>query len=254
MSIAGLGRKISQLRDVGVNGAIAYVSNYLNTIENSFHRRRIHQLRAEASDLETILADVLDTSNDAVREATRAYDSTVGALGDFCSRPATADDTLTRVQYGIVRLARPDRVLETGVWWGVSSAVMLTALHENGCGHLYSVDMPPMDPERRVEIGAAVPAELRSRWTLRLGPSATVLPAMCAELGSIDVFVHDSSHTYRCMRIEFETTWPSLRTGGLLIADDIHSNDAFLEFVESVGRQPWILPRRKSGYIGLVKK
>ena len=40
----------------------------------------------------------------------------------------------------------------------------------------------------------------------------------------------------------------------LLIADDVHTNDAFLEFVEAVGSQAWVLPRRKGGYIGLIKK
>jgi predicted O-methyltransferase YrrM len=254
MNIKSLGRKVGQAWEIGLDGAIAYVSNGINKVENSFRRRRVHELRADPSEVEDAVAAAIGVSNDAVRETTRAYDAVVERLIEFFSRPATADDTLTRVQYEVMRLVRPDRVLETGVWWGVSSAVILAALDENDRGHLYSIDMPPLDPKVRVEIGAAVPPELRSRWTLRLGPSRRILPELCAEMGSIDVFVHDSDHTYRCMRMEFKTVWPYLRPGGFLIADDVHTNDAFLEFVEAVGRPACVLPRRKGGYIGLIKK
>ncbi len=40
----------------------------------------------------------------------------------------------------------------------------------------------------------------------------------------MDLFLHDSLHTTRNMRREFETVWPSLRAGGLLLADDVERN------------------------------
>lgn len=48
-------------------------------------------------------------------------------------------------------------------------------------------------------------------------------------LGQIDLFLHDSLHTQEHMRFEFEEAWAALRPGGLLIADDIQGNRAFLE-------------------------
>jgi hypothetical protein len=254
MNIKSLGRKIGQMREIGLDGTIAYVSNYVNKVENSFRQHRVHQLKDHAGEVAAAIGAAMDVPVAAVDALAPGYDAVMAAVANFSKRPGTADDTLTRVQYEILRLGRPDRVLETGVWWGVSSAVMLAALRENGRGRLYSVDMPPLDPKVRVDLGAAVSPDLRSQWTLKLGPSRKVLPEACAEMGVIDVFAHDSDHTYRCMRMEFQTVWPFLRTGGLLIADDVHTNDAFLDFAETVEGQAWVLPRKKGGYIGLIRK
>ena len=46
---------------------------------------------------------------------------------------------------------------------------------------------------------------------------------------TVDLFVHDSLHTRRNMRREFDTVWPCLRRGGVLLADDVERNRAFGE-------------------------
>jgi predicted O-methyltransferase YrrM len=56
-----------------------------------------------------------------------------------------------------------------------------------------------------------------------------------AELGNIGVFIHDSLHTYEHMRWEFETAYPYLRTGGLLLSDDALWNGSFQDFVREAG-------------------
>ena len=48
---------------------------------------------------------------------------------------------------------------------------------------------------------------------------------------SIDMFLHDSSHSYRHMLWEFRAFWPRLRDSGLLVSHDVHMNAAFPEFV-----------------------
>jgi predicted O-methyltransferase YrrM len=48
---------------------------------------------------------------------------------------------------------------------------------------------------------------------------------------SIDMFLHDSSHSYRHMLWEFRQFWPRLRDGGLLVSHDVQMNAAFPEFV-----------------------
>jgi predicted O-methyltransferase YrrM len=45
------------------------------------------------------------------------------------------------LMYALVRLLSPSVVLETGVANGHSSALILNALAENGCGELHSVDV-----------------------------------------------------------------------------------------------------------------
>jgi len=148
---------------------------------------------------------------------------------DTFSQRWAADSLLARCCYLLCRLIQPSVVMETGVAYGVSSAFILRALEENGRGTLHSVDLPPLRSEAERFWGVAVPEELRGRWRLHRGTSARVLPRLLRETGSVDLFVHDSLHTHRNMRREFETVWPYLRTGGALLADDVERNRAFGE-------------------------
>ncbi|QYJ15731.1 hypothetical protein Rxycam_01559 [Rubrobacter xylanophilus DSM 9941] len=146
-----------------------------------------------------------------------------------------ADSLLARACYLLCRLLRPRMVLETGVAYGVSSAFLLAALEENGRGELHSVDLPPLRPRAGRFWGIAVPEEFRGRWMLHRGSSRRVLPGLLAELGEVDLFLHDSLHTLQNMRFEFGAVWPRLRPGGAVLADDVERNAAFGELLE---RQP----------------
>lgn len=140
--------------------------------------------------------------------------------------------------YFILRCMKPDVVVESGVSHGASSWNILNALHKNNKGMLYSVDLPDKDGIRlynvenfRKEIGWVVPDALRSRWHLELGDAKQLLPALLQRLGSIDVFFHDSDHSYEFMKFEYQTAYPHLKKGGLLLSDDVHLHAAFEEFV-----------------------
>src|SRR6266849_2616743 len=58
-------------------------------------------------------------------------------------------------------------------------------------------------------------------------------PQLARELPSLDLFTHDSLHTYEHMKFEFEQAFPFLRPGGILIADDALWNDAFWDFASA---------------------
>jgi predicted O-methyltransferase YrrM len=139
------------------------------------------------------------------------------------------------LQYAAVRALQPDIVVETGVASGVSSSYLLLAMQRNQKGKLYSVEigdksyLPP-----GMENGWIVPDGLRSRWTMHIGDSAAILPALLAGLGQVDIFIHDSLHTYDQMKFEFNLARPHIRPGGLLLADDALWNDAFKEFAHAV--------------------
>ncbi|HNQ61393.1 MAG TPA: class I SAM-dependent methyltransferase [Bacteroidia bacterium] len=143
--------------------------------------------------------------------------------------------------YFIVRCAQPDVMVETGVAHGVSSWTILNALHKNQKGRLYSIDLPNQDlrsynPENIQQgSGWAVPNLLRDRWELRLGSSKKLLPELVKELGSIDIFFHDSDHSYENMIFEFETVFDAIKPGGLLLSDDVHKNAAFSDIIELKG-------------------
>ncbi|HEV7731328.1 MAG TPA: class I SAM-dependent methyltransferase [Candidatus Binatia bacterium] len=159
--------------------------------------------------------------------------------------PTSAEDEVphARLLYHAVRLQRPAVVVETGVLDGIGTAFLLKALRDNGTGRLCSIDLPARRPVAAStdrmrfgtlphghEPGWLVPDDLRARWTLRTGSSRDVLPGWLGELGTIDVFVHDSLHTRAHMTWELMSAWPALARGGLLVSDDVFWNRAFPAF------------------------
>jgi len=143
--------------------------------------------------------------------------------------------------YDICLRIRPERVVETGVHHGVSTAFILKALKETGRGRLYSIDLPNVEYQTDnqskqndvllgPETGFLVPQDLRVNWDLLTGDSRKLLPTLLRSIGPIDIFHHDSMHTYDHMKFEFETAWPHLRDGGLLLSDDVNWSKAFEDF------------------------
>lgn len=137
-----------------------------------------------------------------------------------------------------VRILQPEVMIETGVAHGSSSRIILSAMHRNQKGMLFSIDLPNRDTNKnynfesaKPETGWMVADKLRDRWSLRLGEATELLPAVLKETGQTDIFFHDSDHSYAHMKFEFETSAPYIKTGGLLLSDDVHKNSAFEEFV-----------------------
>ena len=129
-------------------------------------------------------------------------------------------------------------MVETGVARGVTSRFVLEALERNGGGNLSSIDLPSLDSRFHDQIGIAVPDRLRDRWTYVSGTSRQRLRHLLAELGEIDLFIHDSIHTGSTTHFELESAWRVLRPGGALLVDDVYQNLAFREFVEAM-RPRW---------------
>lgn len=159
------------------------------------------------------------------------------------------DSTTGARVYALIRKYQPDVVVETGVCNGLSTLYLLLALNENDAGTLYSIDYPYYADEPLEEFradtfagygGAAIPSdkspgwiipdELRDDWVLREGKSQAELPQLRSEIDEIDLFIHDSEHSYSCMLFEFELAWAWLSDGGILLADDIDWNSAFAQF------------------------
>jgi hypothetical protein len=181
-------------------------------------------------------------------KALESIESEVGtAIADSKSSPLwnlmyDADIGLARCAYLMCRLVRPALVVETGVAHGVTSAFILQALAENRHGTLHSIDLPPLESDLEQSVGRFVPDRLRERWHLHVGSSRRELPRVVAGK-PVDLFLHDSVHTYRTMTWEFATVWSQLRSGGVLLSDDVQNNNAFEE-----------LTRRDIGFWRVVRE
>jgi hypothetical protein len=175
------------------------------------------------------------------------------------------DAGFVRAIWCLVRHLKPRSVVETGVAHGVTSRFILEALEKNGDGHLWSIDRPPMEPEWKHQIGVAVSDRLRDRWSYISGSSRRRLSGLLAQLGQIDLFVHDSLHSERNVRFEIDGAWAVLRPGGAIVVDDIDVNCGFHSFVQNTPTGHSLVceaepvrpdPRRfnKKGMFGIVLK
>jgi hypothetical protein len=149
------------------------------------------------------------------------------------------DFALARLCYVLCRAMRPAQVLETGVCYGVTTAFVLKAMHQNQTGVLHSIDLPPLGSDADNFVGKLVPEVFQSRWQLHRGATKRVLPALLDRIGGLDFFIHDSLHTYRNMRRELRSVTPSLARPAIVISDDAESNPAFSEWAASVHPKYW---------------
>jgi len=169
------------------------------------------------------------------------------------------------ILYMVVRAVKPLVVVETGVAAGVSSAFILKALEENDKGILYSIDLPNYEMVYCSKIrkeassilppnakpGFVIPHKLKNRWVLKIGKSSDILPELLNHLGRINLFLHDSEHTYENMMFEYNISWPYLSKGGILLSHDVEWNNAFNDFCLKVKRKPIYL--YYSGMAGVIK-
>ena len=139
--------------------------------------------------------------------------------------------------YCLVRIKRPKIVIETGCATGTTASLILYALERNGSGHLHTIDLRnPTDWISRegLATGFLVPERLKARWSLTLKDAKVALPELLSQLGTVDLFYHDSDHSYIHQMWELLTAWPYLTTSGLLASDDLADNTALFDLARQV--------------------
>ena len=145
--------------------------------------------------------------------------------------------SLERLQilYICIRHLKPEIVVETGVASGSTSFTILSAFEKNNRGKLFSIDIgfSGWFPEGQT-VGYLVPRKMYTNWNLIIGNSRNELPKLLNNLKNVDIFFHDSDHSYNYMMFEFETIFPYLRKKKVILADDINLNSAFEDFAKKM--------------------
>jgi predicted O-methyltransferase YrrM len=233
--------------------------------EKSFHNPVYHELKKLANGNEVpdaawnpVLKEALaeaksDPYADLVlqrREATEQY--MAGLRSQYHSQYNAGWVNLDAALflYWLVRQLKPKTIVQCGVCNGLSSAFMVLALAANGAeGKLYGIDIPPVfNPKEPSWTGSGqvyghtipegktsgwmVPEAYRERFEVREGDSKVLLPELVESLPTIDLFYHDSDHTYDHMMFEFRQAKRKIARGGLVVADDISWNAALWDFAD----------------------
>lgn len=170
--------------------------------------------------------------------------------GTYFPGSVTIEDA--RFLYYLVRLVKPKAMIQTGVSNGVSCAFITLAMkHNANGGKLYAIDLPhiydPSDDDFHQDTlyGVLIPNGRNSGWLVPdglahafecwAGDAKELLPKMLKTVGAIDVFYHDSDHTYDHMWFEFDAALPYLPPHGLIIADDIAWSTVTWDFAQKIG-------------------
>lgn len=149
--------------------------------------------------------------------------------------------------YALVRSLRPGIVLETGVANGHSSFFILNAMRANRHGLLHSID-------RARDVGWLLSDEERERWRLHVLPRKNLKRSFSRILDSLpplDVFLHDSDHTYLWQSFELQAALKKLTPGGVMASDDCDGGNAFLDVCRGSGVRPVVLVEARKVF-GLV--
>ena len=96
----------------------------------------------------------------------------------------------------------------------------------NQSGTLHSFDV-------NNNVGELIAESERKRWNLNIVPLRRRKKAFIdfmEKYGDIDMFIHDSNHFYYWQIFEYRTVWSVLKSGGLLMSDDVDASYAFLDF------------------------
>jgi predicted O-methyltransferase YrrM len=188
----------------------------------------------------SLLSNLLGMPSNLIKEVTNESNTFTKTMYELLANYPNLghmDKRKNEVLYAIVRLLKPNVVIETGVAAGISSAYILKALDLNKKGKLISIDIGKKEFNGIVlpsdmPVGWLVPKALRERWTLKIGSSKQLLQPLL-EKEEVDLFLHDSEHSYENMMFEFEAAWKRLSTGGILLSDNIDFNKSFEVFCHS---------------------
>jgi len=146
--------------------------------------------------------------------------------------------------YALVRKLKPEVMLETGVERGCTTTIFLYALHMNQKGKLISIDYCGQHP---TWVGMYVPEDLKYRWQFIKGKTCNILPTI---KDKVDIFFHDSEHTYDNMYYEYQWANKNVVDKGLILSHDIGANNAFFDFAHNYGYEYYFINSFSPGGYG----
>ena len=213
-------------------------------------RPSLYQMTGAAQSVHTLAVDMVQTTFPAMSPAelkkieaeysTLRYelDARCAALSDRLEYPDwyAIERETSFLYYSVCRHLAPENVLETGIANGHSSFFFLQAMKKNGKGSLHSVDIAD-------NVGKLLTEEERADWNLHIlkSPQRRSFTSILEMVSPIDMFVHDSDHTYGWQMFEYRVAHKALSHQGVLLSDDVDHSLAFFDFCEGINKKPSLL-------------
>lgn len=135
---------------------------------------------------------------------------------------------------------KSNNAIETGVAYGWSSLAILLSLKERN-GVLYSSDMPYLGKENDQYVGCVVPDGLKSNWKIFRYADRESLPKIFKIQNSVDFIHYDSDKAYNGRMWAYQILLKRLRSGGILMSDDVGDNGAFMDFCSQNNFKPTVI-------------
>lgn len=146
--------------------------------------------------------------------------------------------------YVLVRLLKPEICVETGVFYGGTTAFILNALDKNKKGKLISIDLPADELARQsfhrhekvgdselipegLRPGFIIPDYLKKGWDFVENDSLIALKEIRE---GFTFFSHDSEHSREFVLKELEIAKSKMPEKATIFADDIYWSNGFFEF------------------------
>jgi predicted O-methyltransferase YrrM len=146
--------------------------------------------------------------------------------------------------YAHILAVNPATVVETGVANGITTNSIMRALEKTG-GTLHSFDIDSRT--QNVYKG-------NGKWHFHqlTGNLEKSLQDQVAEIGNVDLWIHDSNHGFQWQTFEYGLAAKVLSSGGLLVSDDIDSSTAWgIASMKLFKHSSVIFDKRK--FIGVAK-
>ncbi|MEU1798720.1 class I SAM-dependent methyltransferase [Streptomyces californicus] len=201
---------------------------------------------ADVTSAQDVVNSLRDLTVQAVSELYVKYQDDLRAVRDqqrsFLQRRGTSmkaqlDDYEAEVTYLLLREYRPETVVEIGTFYGWSSMWILSALRDNGIGHLYSFDIVD-------HVVSNVPDDLSAtRWTFTKGDVRETLGGI---VGSVDYLFIDADHGARFGRWYVENVFPMVRPGTPTSVHDVFHGRRPKPISEGSVLMKWLAEHDKS--------
>ena len=209
---------------------------FLRLIRNYVNEKKRREAPVQLNDFVMLGSSFFNNPSTLIESIGKKSSSNLLDAGDFYPLFYNSNPGTLELLRSLIREARPNIVIETGVANGASTRKILSSFKEFNLveSKLYSFDIDP-----RVASPDLV-SSTQFNFVAVSSPDSFV--TSMNEIKTVDLFYHDSDHSYYNQMLEYSTAWEMLNPQkGILISDDINWSNAFLDFCKKVNRVPFLL-------------